>query len=354
MAIHIPATMTPSAPPSRPISTLAPFLLTFIAALIGAAPLRAEANQDALHRSWEIYAHPQRLVDVGGHRLNLYCIGHGSPTVILDGGLGNTITTWRYVQRPISRTTRVCSYDRAGYGFSDVGPMPRTAAILAAELDALLRNAHIRAPFVVVGGSLASLHVRLFTDQHLNEVKGMVLVDPSFEHQVARFGAATPAAIASAEQQRATLRSCIEALRSGPLTVGSQLYSDCIGGPNPDLPDDVNNAIIAREGVGRFEMTLSEIEEFEGVSGDQVDASRRTYGDMPLIILTADVEANADADALTRTQIWRAMHDQWAQLSSRGVNRIIPNSNHNIQVSQPEAVIAAVNEVVAAARAARR
>jgi pimeloyl-ACP methyl ester carboxylesterase len=303
----------------------------------------------------EAYARPHRLVAIGDHRhLNLYCLGTGSPTVILDGGLGNDMTEWRKVHAALAKTTRVCAYDRAGAGFSDPGPLPRTGAALAADLDVLLRAAHVRPPYVLVASSLAGLHARLFADTHLTQVAGMVLVDPSFEHQVARYEAATPAYTAAAERQLAALRGCADALQSGPPAAGSPTYSDCIGSPDEDLPADVWSALAARITSDSYRMVLSELQEFSGASADQVDASRRSYGAMPLIVLTAGGVGTSDPDTVTRTRIWTEMHDRMASLSSSGTNRIVADATHHIQLSRPEAVIAAVNEVVAAARTNRR
>ena len=323
-------------------------------ALVGAALLASAAPAPAApNPAYAVYAHPQRLVDVGGRRLNLYCLGRGTPTVILDGGLGDDLSGWRTVHGALARTTRVCAYDRAGFGFSDPGPPPRTAAALAADLGALLRAARLRPPYVLVGGSLAGLHLRLFVDGHLGSVAGMVLVDPSFEHQVARYVAATPAFAASAAQQVATFRSCIVALGAGMPSRGSQAYRDCIGDPDPDLPPAVAAALAAREGPDYYRAVLSELESFNGASSDEVDASRRSWGALPLIVLTAGGPPNSDPDMVVRQAIWTSMHERIASLSSRGVHRVIPGARHHIERSNPEAVIAAVNEVVAATRAGR-
>jgi pimeloyl-ACP methyl ester carboxylesterase len=301
---------------------------------------------------WDAYGRPHQLVAIGDHRrLNLYCLGRGSPVVILDGGLGNDITAWREIQAPLARKTRVCAYDRAGNGFSDPGPIPRTAAALAADLEALLRGARIRPPYVLVGASIAGLHTRLFADSHLAEVAGMVLVDPSFEHQVARYEAATPVSTAAAaSQQVAGLRFCIDALRNGAPPVGSKVYTDCIGSPDSDLPAAAFRGLAAHITSDSYRMVLSELEEFNGASADEVDASRRSYGALPLIVLTAGGVGTADPDTVTRTRIWTEMHQRMATLSSRGLHRIIPGATHHIALSRPEAVIAAVNDVVAATR----
>jgi pimeloyl-ACP methyl ester carboxylesterase len=300
------------------------------------------------------YARPHQLVDIGGRRLNLFCLGSGSPTVILDAGLGDDISTWRKVQPELARTTRVCAYDRAGNGFSDPGPLPRSAAALNRDLGRLIRAARLRPPFVIVGGSIAALHDRLFVDRHLREVTGVVFVDPSFEHQVARYEAATPAFRASAEQQVATFRSCIRNLASGEPPRESQTWKNCIGDPDPDLPPKVVSALAARVTPAAYRMQLSELLEFEGKSADQVDASRRSWRNVPLIVLTAGGTSPPDADQAVRNHIWNAAHDRIATLSKQGINRLVPNATHHIQISQPDAVIAAVREVITKSRSGRR
>jgi pimeloyl-ACP methyl ester carboxylesterase len=326
------------------------FLRVAVAAacLLGAPAAFARSSPEF---SWDDYARPHTLVNVGGRRLNLFCLGSGSPTVILDGGLGDDVTGWRKVHAAIARTTRVCAYDRAGYGFSDPGPMPRSAQALSDDLDRLIHAAHLRPPFVLVGHSLAGLHVRLFVDEHLRHVAGVVLVDPSFEHQVAKYEEVTPAYRKSNEQQLAMYRSCIDQLQVGIPPQGSSAWKECIGDPEPDLPTSVTKALLPRA-FYLYQTALSEITEFEGESSNQVDSSRRSWGDLPLIVLTAGGSApSSDRDQSTRNKVWLEAHERIAKLSSCGVNRVVPNAKHNIQISQPHAVIAAVEAVIADARA---
>jgi pimeloyl-ACP methyl ester carboxylesterase len=322
-------------------------LLVAVALLVGVTRVLATPQS-----TWEAYGHPHKLVGIGDDRhLNLYCLGRGRPVVILDGGLGNDITAWRKVHAELARTTRVCAYDRAGFGFSDPGPVPRTAAALAADLDALLEAARIRPPYVLVGASIAGLHIRLFADSHLPQVAGMVLVDPSFEHQVTRYEAVTPdSTAAAAAQQVAGLRACIDALRNGTPTVGSKAYVDCVGSPDSDLPAAAFRGLSAQITSNSYRMVLSELQEFNGASADQVDASRRSYGALPLIVLTAGGVGTPDADTVTRTRIWTEMHERMAELSTRGLHRVVSGATHHIALSVPSAVIAAVNDVVAVAR----
>ena len=311
-------------------------------------PAPAATNPD-----WAVYAHPQRLVDVGGRRLNLYCLGEGAPTVILESGLGSDVSSWRYVHSTLAKTTRVCAYDRAGYGFSDIGPEPRTAAAVTSDLAAMLHSAKIPPPYVLVGQSLGGLYVRLFADIHFSDVTGLVLLDPSFEHQVQVYTAATPTFVAANKSQHEQLNHCVAVLTSGRPAAGTADYEQCVADPgSQDLPPQV--VAVLTPTAGNYRMAVSELEGLEGATSDQVEQAQRSYEDMPLIVLTADVPPNADRDELVRRKLWLAAHDRIAHLSTRGENRIVQGADHHIHWSRPEAVIAAVDEIVGAARAKAR
>ena len=122
---------------------------------------------------------PGQLVDVGGYRLHIYCLGQEAPAVILDPGLGDSYVSWIKVQPQIAKFSRVCSYDRAGLGYSASSPHPRTSKVMAEELHTLLHKAGISPPYVLVGHSMGGFNVRLFTSLYRGEVAGMVLVDSS-------------------------------------------------------------------------------------------------------------------------------------------------------------------------------
>jgi hypothetical protein len=140
MLMHlIRAGSVPPHEPGRRCSHFFGLLATVMMLASPTPPAPAATNPD-----WAVYAHPQRLVDVDGRRLNLFCLGEGAPTVVLESGLGSDVSTWRYVHSTLAKTTRVCAYDRAGYGFSDVGPEPRTAGAAASDLAALLTRRRFR------------------------------------------------------------------------------------------------------------------------------------------------------------------------------------------------------------------
>src|SRR3990170_1939497 len=132
------------------------------------------------------YPAPGQLVDAGGYKLHINCTGQGSPTVILAAGSLEYSLFWALVQPEVARFTRVCSYDRAGYGWSEPSPHPRTANTMVKELHTLLVNAGIEGPYVLVGHSLSGMLVRVYANNYPDEVVGMVLVDSFHEEQFTR------------------------------------------------------------------------------------------------------------------------------------------------------------------------
>lgn len=142
---------------------------------------------------WTGYlAHSELVRLPDGRSINLYCEGKGGPVVVLDAGLGDGAWSWSQVQDQIAQRTRVCAYDRAGYGRSSPGPMPRDTAAIVGDLAAALKAAHVRGPYLLVGHSLASFDMRLFAFTHAKDVAGMVLVDPSADWQMRRMAEVAP------------------------------------------------------------------------------------------------------------------------------------------------------------------
>src|SRR5215213_9005058 len=124
---------------------------------------------------------PGEMVDVGGYSLHINCVGQGSPTVVLDAGLGGMSAEWVWVQREVSDTTRVCPYDRAGMGWSEMGPEPRDAKQITRELHTLLSKAGIEGPYVLVGHSFGGLYMQTYAARYPGEVAGVALIDSSTE-----------------------------------------------------------------------------------------------------------------------------------------------------------------------------
>jgi pimeloyl-ACP methyl ester carboxylesterase len=289
----------------------------------------------------------RRFVTLGGGRqILLDCRGSGVPAVVFDAGAGGTTNSWRSVHDEIAKTTTACAYDRAGHGLSDPRPLPLDAAAVAEDLDAVLTTAGIPAPYVLVGHSLGSYHVRQYANTRFDKMAGMVLVDPSGDGQMARFNEVIPAAmkVLSKQADDAKAADCPGMLRETLVKHDDPLFKTCNG---------INDAEV-------FEYTQSEVDSMQGASTEQLTESHRSYGDMPLIVLTrSDYRGGApaeitDQDLAGMKQVWVAMHDEMTALSSVGEHRTIPDSGHNIQIDQPHAVIAAVNDVVTRARARQK
>ena len=309
------------------------------------------------------YLHPQRLVAVQGTRhLNLYCVGHGSPTVLFDSGLANSMAVWRLVQGTVANTTRACAYDRAGYRFSDPPTGASDAKAVVDDLRRLIAAAPIATPIVYVGHSIAGLYGVLLAATYPADVAGEVLVDPSYANQF--FDMASPrspkeraAWFASMEGDAAQMKKCAR--------MRVPLPRDCLGGNSQTGPGDTELASLEKQRVSRPSYMLtnaSEMESFipdhgrKGMSQKEVEAVRPDFGDKPLAILThskgdPDPKLTPSQNAAIQ-QSWKDGHDRLAALSRRGSNSVVPESTHYIQIDQPKAVIEAVLRVVAKVRSA--
>ena len=304
------------------------------------------------------YVRPQQLVDVGHRRLNLYCTGSGSPTVVLDSGLGRDMFDWHHVQSRIARHTRVCSYDRAGMGFSDPASSPRNAGAVVSDLHALLHNAGIPPPYVLAGHSIAGLYVRLYADRYPRDVAGLVFVDPATEFQDQRMHAIAPALIAFDDRQTQGLKTCTAAAARGELRPGTRADRMCVPPPLSNLSKALNAAILQQlRRPAMWSALMSERDAFGTTSAAQVRAEQRSYGSLPLIVLTAGNSEDPDvippAQKIALANDWRRSHDRIAALSSRGVNFVVPGAAHFIQLDRPSYVVSAIDEVVDQARASR-
>ena len=304
------------------------------------------------------YATPQTLVKIGWRRrLNLLIAGEGAPTVIFAAGLIGTTLHWARVQPAVALKARTVAFDKAGIGFSDPGPMPRTASAIVEDLRAALRAAEIAPPYVLVAHSAGGSQMRLFAFRYPREIVGMVMVDSSGEHQYRRMDAATGAAESDAlrRELRRTYSRLADLARNGALLPGTPDYDRAVGPPSPMLTPALWAAHVAqRTSPGYWRAIRSEAAAADGASSDEIVAARRRLGDMPLIVLTAGRFAPRAGEAAVATearrQVWCAMHDEIAALSTRGDRRTIEGAGHSIQMDKPEAVVGAIEEVIAMAR----
>lgn len=306
------------------------------------------------------YTHAQRLIEVEpGRRLNLHCLGEGTPTVVLVSGLADDTSAWARVQPAIAAHTRVCSYDRAGLGYSDAGRRPADSANIVDDLHRLLNAASIRSPYILVGHSMGGMHARLYADSYLPEVAGMVLVDSASEtgqENAWRLDPQQPTheqAFALDPKELEHQRDCIKQAQLG-FVEGSESYKNCVPPHDPGYSDAINASLHKVYMSPGFQQAAISEENTYQENSDEVRAARRWYGDMPLIVLYAplparrDGETQAHRDALDRVRL--SFLDQLVALSKRGILRLVPNSTHEIQKTQPDAVIKAILEVLKDAR----
>lgn len=272
------------------------------------------------------------LVDVNGSKMHIHCTGQESPTVVLDSGLGDTYLSWRKVQPEIAKFTRVCSYDRAGLGYSDSSSGPRTSKVIAGQLHALLQAAKIDPPYVIVGHSMGGYDVRLYASLYPNEIAGMVLVDASHPDQESRFPAELKNMQGSWEREAEFLEF------TAPFGV-PRLMGWC--DDDPVLRAAECNFRNARE-------SLAEMKAFRASAAQT--AATESLGDIPLAVLSHDPTKRSNELppdlAQPANEAWEKMQEELAHLSTRGTQTIARNSSHYIQIDRPDIVIEAVRMVV--------
>jgi pimeloyl-ACP methyl ester carboxylesterase len=300
-----------------------------------------------------VYTRPVRLVDIGGgQRLNLYCLGSGSPTVILDAGMGDSTISWAMVQPGMAKTTRVCSFDRAGLGFSDAARRSSTPINQAEDLHALLGAAGIKPPYVMVGHSLAGMNVRVYADKYPDDVVGLVIVEGSHEDQSAEgWAISAPGDKEKYDQYLKDQHACIDAARQG-LAPGTKMFEKCLGDTNdPRFSAAINQAQVTYGVTEKWQAAVaSERENVFYASADETRKTRANFGDMPIIVLTHSPFPTRTGESQNernrKTLSWEGLHLRVAAMSTRGVNEIVPDAGHYIQYDKPQVVIDAVNQAV--------
>lgn len=297
------------------------------------------------------YPAPGQMVDVGGYRLHIDCQGTGSPTVVMEAGLGDPSLTWTLVQSQVS-TTRVCVYDRAGLGWSDASPKPRTAEVMVEELHTLLNNANIAAPYIMVGHSTGGMLVRLYAHSYPAEVVGMVQVDAQHEDQFTRLSTAIQENIKAAFAQSDQTLPLFRMLAStgiGALVPAIGSLAD-----NPRLPSPARETFSALA-LSDPKYVEAQTAEYDAIFDNtaQVRAAHITsLGNIPLIVLYRGI-ADSPTPGMTpeeNQQWWFGLQTELAALSPQGKLVLAAQSGHYIQLDQPNLVIEAIEQVLTATR----
>ena len=292
-----------------------------------------------------------RLVDVGGRRLHLHCTGSGTPTVVIEAGASAFAIDFALVQPEIAKTSRVCSYDRAGSGWSDARSDVATPLRVVRDLRSLLDTAGEKPPFVLVGASRGGVFVRLFQAEHPGDVAGLVLVDPTAEDQLwVQFQGKVVAITSLAEEQHRAMQSSL------PATIPIASRPPQTGAPFDRLPQPLYDTRVAldRRLIASMPPSVSAEVAAESGTGDYTMLARLSrarkatpnlLGDMPLIVLTRGRGSSPDQ---------QAAHAELARMSRVGQHIVVPGAYHEIHLSNPDVVVKAVNDVVVQSRAASK
>lgn len=259
-----------------------------------------------------------KKVSIGTHSLHIRCIGKGSPTVVIDTGIGDTMERWQDFQSRAAEITRVCTYDRAGYGSSEPGPLPRTSQREADEMKQMLEKAHVKAPYVLVGHSLGGLNMQVFAGQYPDLVAGLILLDPAPLPFIT--GQVFPELYRMLEQQTAELQRTVEAMRQ-------------------------STDAEAQAKANYLEAVASENAELISESASQV-AAIESFGDIPLIVIGSGKPNPAfGAEAKAFQQFWIEQDLKLAIKSTNGRFGLVPESSHYIHEDAPEVVLDAIRKI---------
>ncbi len=345
-----------------------PFIFAVTAALISTVAVSGQQIAGGSTPTDIVYAQPGRLVDAGGFRLNFYCVGSGSPAVVFDSGWGDWAPAWSKVQPQIAKWTRACSYDRAGAGFSDPGPMPRTSVRIAAELRTALHNAGIAGPYILVGSAYGGDNVRTFADLYMDEVAGLVLDDfdpddlepKAMQEEAHRAHAGLPSDLRNCRNLIAEHKP-LPAQSSGPgqppQTCAQQFFFR--GLPEAEWSPELNAKVleIAQTKVTMYDADASEMEQTPA-DETYLQQHRRSFGSRPIRVLTS---GNHGVGHLEEKPPDTPKHLKYEQettlaqarcltLSSNSKQIFAHNSSEYIQFDEPETLINAVREVYDQAR----
>jgi pimeloyl-ACP methyl ester carboxylesterase len=309
-------------------------------------------------------APPGKLIDVGGHRLHINCTGTGNPTIIMEAGAGDFSFDWSLVQPKIAKFARVCTYDRAGYAWSEAGPTPRTMRQIVYELHTGLVKAGVKSPYVLAGHSLGGLIVRVYANQYPEEVAGMLLVDSSHEDQlIIIMDRTTKKEKVVHWRELSSGRSIPPVQTTMPSPANSNPSQGTVQSANQSKLDAPYDKLPLKTqqirlwamsqpsyGAARSSETFEFLADELARMYDERGSRKYPLGDMPLIVLTRGI---AGEDERANRQLLED-HDRLqidlVSLSSNSKQIIAKQSGHHIQLEEPALVVDAIKQVVNAVR----
>ena len=324
--------------------------------LVPTALVRQKVSNDSV----AVPTPPGALIDIGGQRLHINCTGKGSPTVVLESGTADVSVIWSLVQPRVSSFTRVCSYDRGGYAWSDPGTRPRTFAQLALELHTALKRMQITPPYILVGQSYGGFVIRGFQERYVSEVSGMVMVDAVHEDQRIVYGG-QPHRIRDEARGRQFPQphigldtELIQLARNKP----TPPQTEALEPPLDRLPAGAQQVWRWASSQPLLELAQGaeldwSTEELARLHNERLK-NRDSLGDLPLIVLARTHGGYADGMSMSAADLEaerRELQADLARLSRQGKLIFAKNSGHNIHLEDPSLVIDSIREVVKQSRA---
>lgn len=257
-----------------------------------------------------------KLVDVGGHRLHVRTVGHGSPAVVVCEGVGGGWSIWQGVADSIGRENRFVLYERAGYGQSDPGPMPRTADRIVIELEHLLENTPVEPPYVLVGHSLGAQYAMYYALEHFDQVVGLVVLDP-------------PPLEFALGNQFPVLRAMVDKQTE-------EMQRDAVfARANGDTAQADFLRTVASEHANAFTTNAEYLAQVESLR------------DLPFVVVGSGVPNPAFGDSASAFQkFWRKSNESLSHLSTRGRFVFVEGSSHNLPREATARVVAAIRSVM--------
>ena len=318
--------------------------------LASAAPAAsAAASADS---SLNIYAEPQQLVTGPVDRkVHLFCMGGGSSTVVLSAGLTGWALHWRKVQPKVAEFTRVCSWDRAGHGFSDSYPEALTLAASTEAMAVALKKGAVPSPYVLVGHSAGAFETMLYAFENPRLVSGIVLFDPSVPNQDERVRRIAPQLAKLSEEGLSRMLKQLE----GCAVSGVECRD-----PPPEFTPELRASVMKRaRNVAAVRNVQAFVADTSAGGSRLLLSKRKSLGDIPLLVLSAAEDTEEDMPPALAKELpaydaeWRKMHEEIAALSTSGERREV-DAPHNMILGTPEVAVAAINDVVTKVRSIPR
>lgn len=285
---------------------------------------------------------PGRLLDVGGIKLHLHCSGpvNDYPTVVIEGGCGQSTEVYSWLQEILSQRVQVCTYDRAGLGWSQKSNQPRNAASMTTELHALLEKAGLKGPYIMVGHSLAGLIMRVFTAKYSQKVAGIVFLDASHPQQYQ---------LLDAKPIDRRTRILYKATRAAAFLGLTRFYNPVFRIKHSALqflPSKAKRQLLHLSHQSKiYTASLSEMEQF---SESAAQASKTgNLGDLPVVVITGPNTGNIPNKTGKEkfSAIWMELQRDLAKLSSRGKHRVIEGAGHMTLVSDRDYAAQVADEI---------